>query len=454
MTKEKDNTKQQINKFAEFRQAVYDNFFTRRKDAQFELVDALLLKSQITSFPMLSCSTAFTRQWHSAYAALERGEQDRGWPRTYLARQVPEAEIQFFSLDCTVWARPEAPTLPDRQFVYQPSKIHQGSVVVIGHKYSLLDWTPEPRSSWSLSIDVERVSSKQTDLEVGVEQVKRLCQVRGARDHGLDIITGDAKYGNHHFLDALKGQPCGVVVRLRKDRVLFRPVQEQHPKKRDRPRKHGPRFAFKEPETWGEPDEFVALEHPEWGLVEIRRWNDLHAWQSVKNGFDVVQIQAHLERDAPSAPLWLVWQAPSTMPDGIQVSAETIWQAYQYRWPIEPSIRFRKQRLWWTLPQFQLLESMDRWTTLVSLGMWMLYLAKPIVQDKPLPWQKPQDNLTPGRVKHSIGAIFRAIVNPASLSKPRGIPPGWPRGKPRQQRKRFKVVRKGLKQPISAVSAA
>jgi hypothetical protein len=47
----KGNTEQQINKSAEFRQAIYENFFTRRKDAQFELLNVLLLKSQITSFP-------------------------------------------------------------------------------------------------------------------------------------------------------------------------------------------------------------------------------------------------------------------------------------------------------------------------------------------------------------------------------------------------------------------
>jgi hypothetical protein len=453
MTKE-NHTEQQISKVVEFRQAVYENFFTRRKDAQFELMDALLLKDQITSFPMLSCSPAFTRRWHSAYAALEKGQQDTAWLRSYLAKQVPERGIQFFSLDCTAWPRPDAYTLPDRQFVYHPSKTHHGSVAVIGHKYSLLDWAPAPNSSWSLSIDVERVSSEQTDLEVGVEQVKRLCQVRGTRDHRLDIVTGDAKYGNHHFLDAVKDQPCGVVVRLRKDRVLFRPVLEQKTRKRGRPRKHGPRFAFKEPETWGEADEFIALEHPHWGCVEIRRWNDLHAWQSVNNWFDVVQIQAHLERAEPPAPLWLVWQAPATMPEGIQVNAETIWQAYQHRWPIEPSIRFRKQRLWWTLPQFQLVEAADRWSTLVSLGMWILYLARPIAQDRPLPWQRPQRDLTPGRVKNGIGMIFRAIGNPASPPKLRGIPPGWSKGKPRKRRERFAVVRKGLGQPISAVSPA
>jgi len=79
----------------------------------------------------------FTRRWQSAYAALEKGQQDTTWLRSYLTKQLPDTEIQFFSLNCTAWASPEAHTLPDRQYVYQPSKTNQGSVVVIGHTYSL-----------------------------------------------------------------------------------------------------------------------------------------------------------------------------------------------------------------------------------------------------------------------------------------------------------------------------
>ena len=65
MRKEKDNTDQQISKLVEFRQAIYQNGFTRRKDAQFELLDALVLKDQNSPFPMLSCLTAFIRRWHT-----------------------------------------------------------------------------------------------------------------------------------------------------------------------------------------------------------------------------------------------------------------------------------------------------------------------------------------------------------------------------------------------------
>ena len=39
----------------------------------------------------------------------------------------------------------------------------------------------------------------------------------------LHLIVGDGKYGNHHFLGALKDELCGALVRLRRDRVLYGP---------------------------------------------------------------------------------------------------------------------------------------------------------------------------------------------------------------------------------------
>jgi len=49
----------QFNKLIEFRQAIYDHGLTRARDAQFELVDALLLSPPIRSFPELSLSPVF-----------------------------------------------------------------------------------------------------------------------------------------------------------------------------------------------------------------------------------------------------------------------------------------------------------------------------------------------------------------------------------------------------------
>jgi hypothetical protein len=48
------STMKQFNKLTEFRQAVYDHGLTRFADAQFDLMDALLLSPPIRSFPELS----------------------------------------------------------------------------------------------------------------------------------------------------------------------------------------------------------------------------------------------------------------------------------------------------------------------------------------------------------------------------------------------------------------
>jgi hypothetical protein len=66
------STMEQFNNLIEFRQATYEHGFTKAGDAQFELVDSLLGRP-IRSFPELSLLPTFRRQWHSSYAAIERG---------------------------------------------------------------------------------------------------------------------------------------------------------------------------------------------------------------------------------------------------------------------------------------------------------------------------------------------------------------------------------------------
>ena len=45
------STKQQLNILTEFRQAVYEHAFTARRDALFELLDAVTLQGPMYSFP-------------------------------------------------------------------------------------------------------------------------------------------------------------------------------------------------------------------------------------------------------------------------------------------------------------------------------------------------------------------------------------------------------------------
>jgi len=433
----------QFNKLIEFRQAVYDHGLTRFADAQFDLVDALLLSPPIRSFPELSLSHAFRRQWHSAYAAIEAGDQDHEWLEHYFIQQIPTQGLQIFSLDGTSWLQPAAKTMPDRQFVYSPTKMLNSRSIGIGQPYSVLAWTPERHSSWAPSLSVRRVPSEQTDVEIGVEQVKLLCGQRSEEmKQDLHLIVADAKYGNHRFLGPLKEEPCGVLVRMRRDRVLYGEPGVYSGK--GRPRVHGDRFAFKESETWGEPDESVELEDERWGTVRLRRWDHLHARQDAGATFSVILVQTHLEREKPSRPFWLAYQPPPGQEAGDQPLA-TLWCTYQYRWPVEPSIRFRKQYLYWTLPRFQTLERCERWTMLVTLAQWQLFLARDLVQDERLPWQPAQENLTPERVQQSLGGLFRQIDTPAQPPQPRGKSPGWPKGRPRTRKTRHRVVKKTKK---------
>ncbi len=435
----------QFNKLTEFRQAVYNHGLTRFADAQFDLTDALLLSPPIRSFPELSLSQAFRRLWHSAYAAIEEGKQDREWLECYFIQQIPTQGPQVFSLDGTSWLLPAAKTMSDRQYVYSPSKMLNSRTIGIGHPYSVLAWAPERNSSWAPAVSVRRVPSDQTDVDVGVAQVKQLCRERSEEmKQELHLIVADAKYGNHRFLGLLKKEPCGTLVRMSRNRVLHGEPGPYSGK--GRPRIHGDRFAFKEPEMWGEPDAVMELEDERWGKVRLQRWDYLHARQDASTTFSVILVETHLGREKPRRPFWLGYQPPPGQEPGDQ-SLVDLWYGYQYRWPVEPSIRFRKQYLYWTLPRFQTPERCDRWTMLVTLAQWQLSLARDLGQEERLPWQPAQENLTPERVLQSLGGLFRQIGTPARPPQPRGKSPGWPKGRPRTRKKRHRIVKKDKKKP-------
>ncbi len=156
-----------------------------------------------------------------------------------------------------------------------------------------------------------------------------------------------------------------------------------------------------------------------------------------------MRASIHLERAQPPEAVWYAWLPPIASPPDIPITAYTIWNAYTHRWPVEPGMHFRKETLGWTLPRFPRAETGDTWTQLVMLAHGILFLARPIVEDVPLPWQKPQRHLTPQRVRQSLKPIFARIGPPSRHPKPRGKPPGWRTGRRRTPKMRHSVVRKG-----------
>jgi hypothetical protein len=332
--------------------------------------------------------------------------------------------------------------LDDRQYVYQASSDVNGGTVTVGYPYSLLEWCVEPHSSWSLPVDIRRVPSSQTAQALGAEQVQSLAEARSSCEAALDIVVADGKYGNAGFLRSVKGLRSGSVVRLRCDRVLYGPPPPPWPHQKGRPRMHGVRFAFKEPDTWGTPIEVTELEDADWGKVRLERWSALHEKKGTDVPYDVLRASVHLEREKPPAALWLAWLPPVRMPSRVIVTVETLWRAYASRWPVEPAVHFRKETLGWTMPRFQTKEAGDRWTELTALACWMIFLSRAIVSDTPFPWQKAQQRLTPQRVQQSLRPIFARIGSPARAPKMRGKATGWPPGKQRTPKQRHAVVKK------------
>jgi hypothetical protein len=435
-------TKANINKLIEFRQAIYEHGMTARRDALFNVLDALLCEGSVSSFAMLSQSEQFQRKWPSLYAALADGRMNSEWLREYLAGQVPSQGVCVFPLDGSPWPRPRSRVLEERQYIYQASSDVNGGTVTVGYPYSLLEWCVEPHTSWSLPIDVRRVPADQTAQVIGAEQIRTLAKNRQTCLKALDIVAADGKYGNSGFLRSVKGVRCGILVRLRCDRVLYASPPASVPHQRGRPRIHGERFAFKEPQTWGTPVEVIELEEDYWGKVRLERWSGLHEKKGADVPYEVIRACVHLERQQPPAALWLAWLPPTQLPTGVTLTVKTLWQAYSSRWPVEAGIHFRKETLSWTRPRFQSREAGDRWTELTALACWMLFLARTIVTDHPWPWQKAQSQLTPQRVQQSLRPIFALIGNPTRLPKPRGKSPGWPKGRRRTPKPRFAVVKK------------
>ncbi len=437
------STQEHINRLIEFRQAVYRHGFEKRRDALFDTLDALLSGGTFASFACLSQSERFQRQWPSLYAAVEDGQADTQALRDLLVRQLPQKGICVFPLDGSSWPRPRSRVLKDLQDVYQASSDVDGGHITVGYPSSLLEWGAEAQTSWSLPRDVRRISSDQTAQEAGVAHIQALAQARAGCAEALDIGVADGKYGNGRFLSRVSGLRVGMATRLRSDQVFYRPAPPS-PGKRGRPPKYGARFAFKDEQTWGEPDEVWEFQDERYGKVRLKRWNGRRDKRAPGLTCDLLRAETHLEKDKPPEAVWFAWLPPLHPPADIVITAQTIWTAYVHRWPMEPAMRFRKESLGWTVPRFQSAETGDTWTWLVALAHWMLFLARPIVRDHPLPWQKAQSRLTPQRVRQRLGTIFVQIGTPAQPPKPRGKPPGWTKGKRRTPKERHKVVKKGV----------
>lgn len=422
-----------------FRQDIYQSL-GRAKDVVFELMDAVLVTRSLSSFAELSLCPVFRRQWSSLYEGLADSRPKQRRHREILVQQIPTTQRIIFAGDKTSWSRPTAPTLKDRGYEIGKSQI-SGREISLGHGYSTLAWIPEQEGSWALPLLHQRITSAETAQSKAAHQLRQVCrQLSQAQGQQRPLSLWDSSYGNGKFLQATAQIPCDKIIRLRSNLVLYNSPPAYQGK--GRPRKHGTAFKLCEPSSWGEAQETICLEDSKRGELEVKRWQKLHFRNAAEIEIEVVRIEyrgKNLDRESRSRQvLWLAGVCQESLP---LAEYELL---YRRRFCLEHWYRFTKQRLHWTLPQFSETSQSERWSYLMPLLTWQLWLSRELVQDNPLPWQpqRKSRHRSPGQVAQGFGGLLAVIGSPTSAPKPRGKSPGWPQGRERSRRRRYPVVKK------------
>lgn len=428
-----------------FRQQVYE-CLGQRKDAFFELLDAVLQTPAARSFAELSLAPACQRQWPSVYKALEEVSYDQAALDELCVETVPTAQVAHFAIDVTNARRMCSPTLRERRYCHGAAREVGGRGIVIGLPYSIVAWTSQRGSSFAPPVNIERLKPDQQAAAVAAQQVLRLGRYAPSQLEWRAALDG--AYGNREFFGPLQDKAVQVVARTRCDSVLARLATPDQYCGHGRYPIFGPDFRCLDAATWGPPDEEVSFDDAQHGRVCLQLWRGLGLHK--KGGLiplELLRSRIHTERAQPPDAHWYL--AHNGKPEQV-VGARDWYETIVHRWGTEPANRFRKERLYAELPKVQQAASSDHWWLAVQLLEWQLYLARPAVTQKVLPWQKPlpRDHLTPNRVIQSLPAHLTEVGSPVRPVQPRGNAPGWPAGKQRQAPPKSKLTAKPRKKAL------
>ena len=409
--------------------------FGHRRDALFDLGDALLSGGPVLSPAHLSLEAAHRRGWGSLYAALARGKINAAALRALLARHPLDEAAPIYAVDVSVWPRCDAEASPDRGYYYHPSRHSAGQPIVAGWAYQWIAQLGLTRDSWTAPMDVRRVHPLESTNAVAAAQVTALA-ARLPADGPVPIFVFDAGYDALQLALELGETRAAILVRLRRGRCFY--AEAAPYAGLGRPRRHGRKFACDDPTSWPEPTEERTEEDEQYGTVRVRAWARLHTkpGQSrvrplrapkpvVPGTLILVEVSRLPGRTRQPQVLWLWWHGPC------QPDLTVVWRAYVRRFDLEHTFRFAKQILNWTVPRVRQPQQADRWTWLVVAAYTALRLARPVVCDRRLPWERPIPvaALTPYRVRRAFPHLLATLATPAAPPKPCGRSPGRPPGR-------------------------
>ena len=436
--------------------------FPRRADALFQLSDALLCAQAFSSLPHLSLEPVHRCGWGSVYAALACGRIDVERLRDLLASHLPVADPLVFAVDVTTWPRCDAECSPERGYYYHPSRHSAGRPIIAGWAYQCIAHVNFAHDSWTAPVDARRLHPLDDTDQTAAAQIHALLRRLGAGGP-VPLFVFDAGYDSAQLTLDLAETRVAVLVRLRSDRCFYADPPPRPPGATGRPRRHGAKFNCADPTTWPAPTATLVCQDDQYGTVTVAAWSGLHPKQQRHPGHGTrgprpivrgtvirVQVERVPAKTRPPKVLWLWWAGPGPL------DLDLAWRAYVRRFDLEHTVRFAKQTLGWTTPRPRHPEQADRWTWLVLAGYTQLRLAREVVADKRLPWERPRPpgRLTPVRVRRGFPRLLLTLSSPAATPKPSGRSPGRPKGSRRGPAVRCPAIKKPTKKATRATRAA
>lgn len=461
--------------FLQFRKQVYQNF-NKRPDCLMELIDALSSNTNARSVAELSLEANFRREYSTLYKGIAACELSNKDLAHLAAAYIPEPQQWNFRLiakDVSSHPRLYSKALFDRGVVYLSTNIKWNLPVTLGHQYSTLVGLPERAAydpAWVIPLSIVRVETSADKEQRGVEQTMALLTDPEMPYYGeLCVTVEDSSYSKIACLYQQCQLPNLVTVtRVRNNRVFYRPYipSEDAPVTRGHPCWYGERFALREPETWGEPDETYSFTlHTRQGKerqAELQVWHNLlmrgknkpYPMPMQQHPFTLVRVQLYREDGAKlyTKALWFIIIGDRRM----EVSPKDAYLAYRQRFDIEHAYRFCKQRLLLTNYQTPDVHHEQTWWRLVHLAYLQLWVARSVAERLPRPWERYLSSMqvtapmTPSLVQRDFARIIRQFGTPAKTPKPRGYSPGRSAGTILPKRERHKVL---VKSQIKAKSS-
>ncbi len=455
---------------AGFREDLYWSL-TARRDALFELCDAILLApGRVTDLARLSLVPEFRRGHGGLYDALNAGRAGFARLRRALAGLPlpvwPDGRIRL-AVDVSAWLRPDAAASPDRLFCRVKGRGKDAGQSVPGWPCSFVVALGPGRSSWTLPRAGARRGPDDDECAGPAGQVRDVVPRRAAagRHAGGDpdiIIAADAGYNATRLAVLLADLPVIIVARVRSDRVFHAPAPPRVPGKAGHPARHGPPVRCADPSTQASPPLEQEGRDARHGPVAVAAWPRVHQkvhrntggfedWPpgrplpAVEGTLLRLQVAPPAGRGGPHPggagpkPMWLWASAPDPGAGLVAV----LWQAYLRRFDIEHTFRFLKQQLGWTRPLLRDPAAADRWTWLVIAAYAQLWIARHLAAVARLPWQPRPPGpgaVTPGQARAGFRRARETAGTPASPAKPAGPGPGRPKGS--------KNKRKAPRQPV------